>query len=77
MAYRLFTLPDACRYGHPWTKGGSVNISWVTCGCAGGRGHHRVRCMTEGCPSVWYSPAHEPGAEPGSDYPPRAGEAPR
>jgi hypothetical protein len=46
MAYGLFTLPDACRYGHPWGPG-AVNISWVTCGCAGGRGHHRVRCMTE------------------------------
>jgi hypothetical protein len=72
MAYRLFTLPDACRYGHPWGPG-AVNISWVACGCAGGRGHHRVRCMTDGCPSVWYSPAHEPGG----DYPPPAREAPR
>ena len=39
-------------------------LSWVTCDCPGvqnnpgGYEHHRIRCLTEGCSSVWHDPPH-------------------
>jgi hypothetical protein len=39
--------------------------SFVVCGCAGNDqgGHIRIRCLADGCSSVWYEPPHRPGAE--------------
>ncbi len=68
-----WSYPLECGRGHPWGPG-QVSVSWTPCGCAGGDGHLRVRCLEDGCASVWYKPPHIPGAEL-AGYPPPAGEA--
>jgi hypothetical protein len=52
-------------------------VSWVVCGCAGDSkgGHLRVSCRADGCPSVWYQPAHHSGKEV-TGRPGRLGGAP-
>jgi hypothetical protein len=70
MAVSVFAsggMPDACKHGHSWLKPHSFMLSWVTCLCpaaqgnGSGFGHHRARCMTPGCSSVWMDPPHVPG----------------
>jgi hypothetical protein len=56
--------PKRCSRGHLW-RPGTVSVSWVVCQCAGvdNEGHLRVSCRADRCPSVWYDPPHERGAE--------------
>lgn len=62
--------PTRCQNGHEWAPG-RVIVSWMLCDCppavaasgqAAGARHRTVRCLVEGCGSVWYSPRHEPTA---------------
>jgi len=65
-------MPSRCQYGHDWTRPRSYSLSWITCNCACGGGHHRVKCGTGGCTSAWYDPPHTPGQEV-RGYPEAAG----
>jgi hypothetical protein len=54
--------PHRCDRGHEWGPG-RVIVGWMPCDCPGamtepGRGDLWVRCRADGCPAIWYRPAH-------------------
>ena len=60
--------PHHCQHGHEWGPG-RVIVGWMPCDCPGamtepGRGHLWVRCRADGCPAIWYQPAHGFPADP-------------
>jgi len=58
-------FPEQCSHGHPWGPG-RVTVGWMPCDCppvqhnGAGFGHRYVSCREPGCPSICYSPRHEP-----------------
>lgn len=56
----LSWIPPTDRAGHPLGPG-RLSLSWVSCSCQPGGGHHVARCRVNGCPAGAEHPPECPG----------------